>query len=349
MPAGKRHCQPEHPQPADAKHRDEGGHPHIPAAAQRAGKNFDCDVGQVGGRQKVHHLNPLGNHARIVGKQAEQRFRRQIHDGAHHCGTARRHGQTDACPLPDPVIETCAEVLPCKGGDGNPKGVDRHPEQKINFSVDAPRRHRSGAKPVDGTLDEHIAHAVQCALGRSGQTNAADALQHAPFQPQLFRTEMPGHSLGTRQAAQCENHADALAEHRGCRRPRHAPGQHRHKEQVQPDIDQRGNDEEVQRTAGIPHRTQKIGAHIVEGLGNHAQKVDAQIQHGKIQNLRRGPHEPHHPGADGQAQYGEHRTAHGSQRQSRVNLTVHSLPVPRAIALSHQNPRATAQTHKNPQ
>ena len=78
-------------------------------------------------------------------------------------------------------------------------------------------------------------------------------------------------------------------------------------------------DQKVQRTLGITDGTQDIGAHIVEHLRDHAQKVDAQIQRCIGQNLVRRAQQTHHRRSGHKAQHGQQCANGSAQHQRRVH------------------------------
>ena len=111
--------QPQHAQAADEKHRDQRRHADVAAAAQRAGKHLDADVGQVDRRQHVHHLHAHRHYAVILRKYAEKRLGPQIKADTDQQRQPGGHAHADPHALFDAVVLARAEVLPHKGGDGN--------------------------------------------------------------------------------------------------------------------------------------------------------------------------------------------------------------------------------------
>ena len=204
------HKQPQHPQAADKKHRDQRRDAHIAAAAQRPGQHLDADIGDVHRRQDVHHANAHGHDRVILAEQPEQRLRQVVERNADEQRDARRHGKADPHATPHAVVLPCAKVLPRKGRDGDAQRVDRHPEHKVDLAVDAPRRDGAGAEAVHAALDQHIADIVHGALGRRRDADHADGGQHLGVQAQLFRPDMPWRALGPGDAAQRQHRAGDL-------------------------------------------------------------------------------------------------------------------------------------------
>ena len=335
--------QPQHTQAADKEHRDQRRHPHIAAAAQRTGKHLDADIGNVDRRQHMHHTHAHRNDRIVLTEQPEQRLGRVVEYHADDQRDARRHRHTDPHAVAHAVVLPRTEVLPRKGRDRNAQRVDRHPEHKVDLAVDAPRRDGAGAEAVHAALDENVADVVHGALGCSGHADGADGREHIAVQPQFFGPDVPGHSLGADDAPQRQRRAGYLAEYRGPRRARNAPAEHRDKHNVQRDIDERRRNQKVQRPLGIADGTQNICAHVVEHLGDHTQKVDAQIQRCIVQYFRRRTHQAHHRLSGQQAQHRQQRTQPHAEHQRRVYLAVNGVGIVGAPALGNDNARAAAQ------
>ena len=344
----QRHRQPHNTHDAHRKHCDDGGHPHITAAAQRAGKDFNADIGHIHRHQVVHHLHSLRHHGIVRAEQPEQQLGRRIQRQADAKGGTRRHGKAGHGAAAHAVILACAKVLARKGGNGNAKGADRHPEQEVDLAVHTPCGNGNGAKPIDGALDGHVADAVQRALCRARQADAADRQQHAAFNADIFELQMPRHALGAMDAPHCQHGADHLAGHRGNGRAGHPQRNDRHQHNIQHNVDDGSHDQKVQRPFGIAHRAQDVGAHVVNHLRNHAQKVNLQILGRHTHDFIRRLHQAQHRAADEQADHRQRRAARNGKGQCRVHLAVHFIVVPRAKALGNNHPRAAAQAHKKP-
>ena len=106
----------------------------------------------------------------------------------------------------------------------------------------------------------------------------------------------------------------------------------RHQHNIQHNVDDGSHDQKVQRPFGIAHRAQDVGAHVVNHLRNHAQKVDLQILGRHTHNFIRRLHQAQHRAADEQADHRQRRAARNGKGQCRVHLAVHFIVVPRAKA-----------------
>ena len=71
-------------------------------------------------------------------------------------------------------------------------------------------------------------------------------------------------------------------------RPGHAPVEPGDKQDIQHDVDKRGDDEEVERAFAVADSAQDVGAHVVDELRDHAEEVDLQVDGGPLQDLGRG-------------------------------------------------------------
>ena len=124
--------------------------------------------------------------------------------------------------------------------------------------------------------------------------------------------------------------------------------EHRDKDHVQHDVDERSHNQEIQRTFGITRRTQDIGAHIVQNLGNHAQKVDAQIQRRIPQDFIGCSHQTQYRLGREQPHHREYRTDDHAEYQRRMYLAVYGVHITGAVTLCHYNARTAAQADKKP-
>ena len=77
------------------------------------------------------------------------------------------------------------------------------------------------------------------------------------------------------------------------------------KEQVQENIQDAGEDQEVQRPFRISHRPEDAAAHIVEEKAGDAGKVDTEVQRRLVEYIGRGLHETEHEIGAGQEKYGK--------------------------------------------
>ena len=120
----------------------------------------------------------------------------------------------------------------------------------------------------------------------------------------------------------------------------------RNENHIQYDVYQRRDDQEIERPLGVTRRTQNVGAHIVQDLGNHPEEVDAQIQSRIPQNLLGGAHQPQDRLGREQPQHGEQRADDHTEHECRVHLAVHRIDVPGTVTLSHHHTGAAAKTYE---
>ena len=294
----------------------------------------------------MHHLHAHRHHVVILRKHAEKRLGPKVEADTDQQRQPGGHGHTHPHAAAHAVVLAGAKVLPHKGGDGNAQRVNGHPEYEINFAVDAPGGDGVGAEAVHAALDDHVTEVVHGALGRRRDADGADGPQDARLHPHFVQRDMPGHALGADDAAQGEQGAGHLADHRGDGRTGHAPAQHRNEHHVQHDVDQRRGDEEVKRPLGITDGTQNIGAGVVQDLGYHAQKVDAQIQRGCVQNFVRRAHQAHHGLGRHKACQRKNRTDDHAEHQRRVYLAVDAVIIPRTETLRYHDTYAAAKPNE---
>lgn len=66
------------------------------------------------------------------------------------------------------------------------------------------------------------------------------------------------------------------------------------KEQVQEDVQDAGEDQEVQRPFRISYRPEDAAAHVVEEQTGDAGKINTEIQSRLVEHIGRGLHEAEH-------------------------------------------------------
>ena len=212
--------------------------------------------------------------------------------GQGHRGNQRNHHRLTHA-LSGALGLLCAPVLPHKGGGGQRNALHGNKDESVQLAVAAVPRHARGAKGIDIRLDKHIGKRRNALLHRRGHANPKDLLQFPHADAQLPPADAVG-ALLAGQRHQHQQRRQSLGQNRGhCHTP-HAHVKIYHKHQVEHRVDERGKHQEVQRSAGIPHRAENAAAHVVDQQSRHAGKVDGQISPGVGQHILRGVHHGQH-------------------------------------------------------
>ena len=165
------------------------------------------------------------------GKQEDQRADDFRHgDGAENTET---HAALDA------VILVRAEVLADKGRQRHGEAGDRQKRKAFQFGIGAAARHGIRAEGIDVALHNDIGKGDDGILHAGGKTEMHDLPQHREVKAD-FPQPYAINRIIMAKAVQAEPEADKLRDG-GCRcGGPDSKSKHADKEQIQPDIDQRG-------------------------------------------------------------------------------------------------------------
>ena len=135
------------------------------------------------------------------------------------------------------------------------------------------------------------------------------------------------HVVGPDQTADDQNRGQIL---RADGRKRDAGDIHvqpDHKAQVEHDVDDAGDDQEIQRTAGIADRAQDGGAEVIDHKSRHAAEIDRHVQDGFLNDVVRRPHEGEQRTRGNQSDNNHQKTAHKRDDNRGVDGLLHRLLV----------------------
>ncbi len=245
------------------------------------------------------------------------------------------------------VVPPRPKVLARKGGDGNAKGTHNHPEEAVNLAVSGPGRGGINTKGVDAGLDDDVGDGVHHALEPRRQADYHNTPQHCGIKGDLPRLQVV--YLGG--AGKGENHqhrADDLGKEGPQGNPQHPQGDVDHQKDIQNNVYQAASHQEVQGPAGIPHRPENAGAHVIDKVGDDAQKVDSDIGNGVGKDIGRGVHGDQGHGGDDPADNHEGKSPRQRKGHGGVDGPLCAVAVPGAVELRDDYRRAGGDTHKQP-
>ena len=159
--------------------------------------------------------------------------------------------------------------------------------------------------------------------------------------------------LGAEKPCDAKQRADRLGNHRGQGRAAHIAVEHRYENHVQHGIDHGREDQVVKRVVTVPHRLHDAAAAVVEGGGDCAGKVNAQIYGRLGEDFLRCAHEAQNVIRKHRAHQCEHRPCQKGEGQVGMDRLGELLPVAGAEIPRHRHARADEHTlhkadqHKN--
>ena len=172
--------------------------------------------------------------------------------------------------------------------------------------------------------------------------NAQYAQQLVLHYAQLAQTNTVA-VLGLHQAAHREEGGNALAHDSADGDAGHAQMAHYDEEEVEGHVHHAAAEEIDKGPARVTHRAQYARAEVVHHHGRHSGEDYAHIQHGLVDDIRRGAHEHEH--WLGQEHTGGHKDQAGyeAEQYGRVHGLLHVLPGLHAEVLGHHHAAARGQ------
>ena len=120
--------------------------------------------------------------------------------------------------------------------------------------------------------------------------------------------------------------------------------QDEYKEQIKDGVEEGGDNEEDQRTAGIPDGTQNAASHVVEKNAADAGKIDGQVGFGFLPYIRGCLHETEHGIDDQKAGQRCQKAENKGDRNGGVNGFAQSVLIVRAVPLGDDDRGTGGQT-----
>lgn len=194
-----------------------------------------------------------------------------------HCRIHRLQDDRGQEPLLHPPYLSRTSVL-CHEGSGRMCYILLRRHRKIIHPVDRGEcRYEFHSLHIYDSLHADLpkldAHLLKCAGDSIVKSPPQDgAVKHLPFLP---KTQQRHFLLNIDQTAET---AQRFAEHRSGSTSRHAPLKDHNKEQIPRHIQDRTDDEKVQRHFTVPQRPQGIGKEVIDKCKDQPHKDDPQIE-----------------------------------------------------------------------
>ncbi len=151
---------PDDAQQARSSEHDKHGAQALPRPTDGARDVVVERVDHVEGAHVPHDLSRELGDLRIIDEEASQ----GAHVGEKHHRQRSHHQGREAQGRPEAaahaLVVSRAKVLRAEGGHGHAKRLRDHPDDGIDATAQAERRHDGGAKRVDGRLRDDVGHRV---------------------------------------------------------------------------------------------------------------------------------------------------------------------------------------------
>ena len=214
-----------------------------------------------------------------------------------------------------------------------------HGEHLANLLTGGLGGHGGAAQQVDGILHDEGTD------GRNGILKAhrkADIGQ-PPAVPRREDTVFPGEMDALHPGEEppgAEQAAEQLADNGGNGCALHAHTQRNDEQPVQPDVQEAGDQQEIERVLGIAQTAQNGGGVVEQHRGRNAEENDADVGHRVREQLGRGVDELQQRGSNEGGDDGEHHTQDHAEDRTIEQVLVHVLAVPCTKALGHRDAKA---------
>ena len=209
----------------------------------------------------MHHAE--GDDLRVGIEQADELRGEDPDDQRERACDARGAEDAGAHAFFHAVRAVCAQVLADERGQRHVEAGHGQEREALDARVRAAARHGRRAERVDvglhhdvGKRDDAVGYAGGHAVGENGA-------QGLPVKAELPEAHAVV-AVAVHQAIQAQRGGDDLRDRRGCRGGGHAEVQHADEQQIERDVDQRGDDEVVQRMTAVAHGLQNAHARVVE-------------------------------------------------------------------------------------
>ena len=327
---------------AHAEAGDDHGPEGIARAAHGAGDDLHADIGKIERGQRMNDLHAALDHTLVGGEDPENQRPEHQHHGADQRGRSERHQAAHAHTAPDPVVFLRAEILPGEGRGRRAERAHDHPEDTVDLAVCRPGGNHVGAEAVDRGLHNDIGDIINHALQARRQANA-----HNVAQDRQRKADIPqAHAVHVIRAHESEHHqhgAHRLAENRRDRRAVHAEVQRHNEQQIQQHIQERAENQEIQRTLGVAHSAQDARAHVIDEVEHHSQEINADVGKRMVEDIRGCAHDGERQRRHDQSHDHEHQTARNAERRRGVHRKACLRRAVRPVILRNDDRRARGQ------
>ena len=311
---------------APADHHGNHGHRGLAGTAHNGGHT----VGEC--QQEVEQADGPGMHASVgdhlggVIEECNELGCEEIGCNTDQLCQNAGAGNTESDTFFHPVVLVSAQILAHKGGQGHGKAGDGQKCETLNFGVGTAAGHGGGAEAVDIGLNHHIGNADDGILNAGGQTEPDDGFETAEIEADGPDIQTVGF-LDPHQMDEAENHADTLGKGGGQSGRAYTQLQNCHKQQIQNDVDEGGEDQIIQRMAAVTHGVKNAHEDIVHDREDGTAEIVAEIDDRLGKHVLGGAHPLQNGGGKGDTQNGQKDTCGKAEGHIRVDGDAHILMV----------------------
>lgn len=197
-----------------------------------------------------------------------------------------------------------SHVLAYVGRQRQAEGLAGQPNKSVDPLRRADARHSGGVKAADVTPHEEVGEGDQRVLEPRGHSDAHHVHDDLPLRLEAFEGQAEQRVVLFQAVV---HHQDRyhLGDHRGDADAGHTPAEFCDEQQVQDDVQPADDHQDVEGIARVADGAQQSGAHIVDHGEHDASQVDPQVNYGFSVDFSWNGDQPHQPGRDQDAHYGE--------------------------------------------
>ena len=230
--------------------------------------------------------------------------------------------------------------------EGHGRAAESH-EQKITVGI----KHLADACPgdgrravgVDAALHEDVAQREHHTLQSGRNADFQNASGRGPVEPDVARAQ-PHRRLLVHENPYDEACREGVGDAGGDGHARHAHVEHDDEEEIKQRVDETGYDEDVERALRVAHAAQDGGAEVVGHEEWGPGEIDAQVEHGVVDDVGRRAHELQHGPCDGHAAGEQHEAADNGQHGRGAHGTLYAafVALPDEVGDDHVGPHRDA-------
>lgn len=296
------------------------------------------------GQRGEHPQNRLNEHTghlvnrRVIGEDAEQSFTKQQVGRNADGGQSKGEYPRPVDGLDGSPLLPRRNVLADDGQGGILDALRNLVDDVIDTDAHAEGRRGHYAHVVDHGVDIQHGEVDKARLNRHGRTQRQDHLgiAHLGLEalPRKVEAEL-GFPAVEEPNGEQEGHC--LSDDGGPRRACDFPLEDTRKQDVQHQVDGRGNADKQERTARVTHAAQDGRDHVVARRKEESRAADDEVLLGVNIGLRGNVHDLQNPAPQADHDYRQRHRKESDESEKRSDNTAHFLALSRAQSLGNQH------------
>lgn len=267
-----------HPDHAPEDQHDCHGDHGLSGAAQQGGNGVGVGQQEEEERRGAGLLDAEADDLRVGVKSGDELRRKDKDQHADDLGQDDRGPNAKTRPLFGALQLSGSQVLAGESGECHGEAGDGEKSEPFDLGIGPAAGHGDLSKHIDVGLDHHVGKGDDGVLQAGGEPQPDDLPQHFAVKADFGQIQAIA-VLGTHQLDEAENGADQLRDDRGDGRPLHPHVEEPDEYQVQHNVDERGDDQIIERMAAVSHRLEDTDRNVVEDKTEGAGKVKPQVEH----------------------------------------------------------------------